>query len=409
VRKPTRPLCAAPVLAFAVALLPLAAEARSLRTILGTASETVGLRGGSAFDALADTMADTAARSIPVVAASAGFTYTYNPELETFERKSQTLGPLFMERPDTLGKGKFNVNVSFQYVNLDEFDGDDLSNLNNPDPIVTRVTSGGQTLGFTANSLKYDIGLRDYVWGFSFTYGILDNLDVNLLVPLIYTDLDVGVQTQQLFAAGPDRVFTPQQGALLSGDTGGTHFGVGDILLRFKYQLPQYGWLHSATGLTLRMPSGRKDEFQGTGSFEATPSIILSTVLWDRVTTYFNTGIDFVAEDVDRSQALYALGADVDLHPRVGFALAFIGRSEFNESASPRQTSFLSLRPSGRLVQEPLLGLDFDRKDYLDLSFGFRFVVWKQLMLFVNGIYAVTDEGLRNSTIIPAGGIEGTF
>ncbi|MCW5890240.1 MAG: hypothetical protein KIT14_06775 [bacterium] len=408
-RNPIRPLCAARVLALVLAAVPLAAEARSLRTILGTASETVGLRGGSAFDALADTMADTAARSIPVVAASAGFTYSYNPELETFERTSQTLGPLFMERADTLGKGKFNVNVSFQYVNLNAFDGQDMGDLTNPDPIVTRVTSGGQTLGFTANSLKYDIGLRDYVWGFSFTYGILDNLDVNLLVPLIYTELDVGVQTQQLFAAGPDGQFTPSQGPLLTGNTGGNNFGVGDILLRFKYQLPRWGWLQSASGLTLRMPSGRKDEFQGTGSFEATPSIILSTVLWDRVTTYFNTGIDFVADDVDRSQALYAIGADVDLHPRVGFALAFIGRSEFNESAAPSQTSFLSLRPSGRLVQEPLLGLDFDRKDYLDLSFGFRVVVWKQLMLFVNGIYAVTDEGLRNSSVIPAGGIEGTF
>ena len=46
-------------------------------------------------------------------------------------------------------------------------------------------------------------------------------------------------------------------------------------------------------------------------------------------------------------------------------------------------------------MQEPLLGINFDRKDYFDLSFGARAVVWRQIMLFVNGIYALNDQGLR--------------
>jgi len=41
-----------------------------------------------------------------VVSASAGFTYRYNPQLEVFERTSDTLGPLFLERPDTLGRAR---------------------------------------------------------------------------------------------------------------------------------------------------------------------------------------------------------------------------------------------------------------------------------------------------------------
>ena len=63
-------------------------------------TELVGISGGSAFDALAENIADTASRSMPVVAASAGFTYRYNTELEIFERASGTLGPIFLERPD---------------------------------------------------------------------------------------------------------------------------------------------------------------------------------------------------------------------------------------------------------------------------------------------------------------------
>ena len=30
-------------------------------------------------------------------------------------------------------------------------------------------------------------------------------------------------------------------------------------------------------------------------------------------------------------------------------------------------------------------------------------------MVFANGIYALNDDGLRNDTVIPAVGIEGTF
>ena len=57
----------------------------------------------------------------------------------------------------------------------------------------------------------------------------------------------------------------------------------------------------------------------------------------------------------------------------------------------------------------PLLGLDLGRKDFFDFSFGFRAVVWRSVMLFANGIYALNSQGLRNDTVIPTVGVEGTF
>src|SRR5881296_540512 len=107
---------AARLLVCLVLLLPCSASAASLRDRLRASSLTVGIAGGSAFDALADNIADTAARNLPIISGSAGYTYRYNPQLEIFERTSETLGPLFLERPDTLGRGKLNVNVSYQYV-----------------------------------------------------------------------------------------------------------------------------------------------------------------------------------------------------------------------------------------------------------------------------------------------------
>ena len=108
--------------AVVLAMAPPAA-ARSFRDSLPGVVRDTGLEGGSAFNALGDALADTAARSLPVTSASAGFTYRYNAQAEVFERTSDTLGPIFLERPDTLGRNKFNINVSYQYVDLDEFDG----------------------------------------------------------------------------------------------------------------------------------------------------------------------------------------------------------------------------------------------------------------------------------------------
>ena len=400
------------VLGIAVLFLAVGVgEARSLRDQLGSASETVGLQGGGAFDALGDVLADTAARSLPVTSASAGITYRFNPELEIFERTSETLGPIFLDRPDTLGRSKFNVNVSFQYVQFDSFDGQDLTNLQAPDPVVTRVVDGaGNLLGFTANDLRYSLGLQNYITALSFTYGILDDLDANILVPLIQTTFKVGVHSQQLAIAGTDGTFVPVSPLppAESGHTQGDKFGVGDILLRFKYRLTDLGPVHWASGLQFRLPSGDKDNFQGTGSFEISPSVIFSMVFWSRLTTYVNGAIDINAQDAGESQARYGIGADVDITRRIGLALGFLGRSEFQGTATATDTTFLHL-VNGVPTLKPLLGVEFDRNDFLDFSFGVRAVVWREVMVFANGIHAVNSAGLRNDTIIPTFGVEGTF
>ena len=353
--------------------------------------------------------ADAAARSLPVISSSAGFTYRYNPELEVFERTSETLGPLYLERPDTLGKGKVNVSVSFQYVELNAFDGTDLRNLEGRDPIVVRAfDASGTPIGFRAVRLRYSLGLQNYVTAVSTTYGITDDLDVNLLVPIVATNLRVGVHAREVATAGLDGVFSPSAGAERVGHDDGSAVGVGDILLRTKYQLARLGWLRSALGLQLRLPSGSSSDFQGTGDFELSPFVYLSTVLWGRVEPQVNLGIDVNATDAARSAARYAVGADVDVTKTINLNLGFLGRSQFEASASEQDTQFLHLR-GGRTVGEPLLGLDFGRKDTLDLSFGCRFVVWRNLMVYANGIYALNDSGLRNDTVIPAAGIEGTF
>jgi hypothetical protein len=386
------------------------AAARSLRDTLADASETVGIQSGSAFNALANAIANTAANNLPIISASAGFTYRYNPELEVFERSAETLGPIFLERPETLGQGKFNVNVSYQFVKFNSFDGTDLEDLQGEGQIVLRnVDAAGNLLGFEADNLRYSMQLRNHIAAFSFTYGVLDNLDVNLLLPLMNTALDLGVTRQRIQTAGPDGVFAPNSGPVVTGISDDSKFGPGDLLLRLKYQLPRADWLRSAFGLLFRFPTGNEDNFQGTGDFWVTPAFYASTLLWDRVEPFVNAALDFDMNNSALSQARYGAGFDVDVVSWAGLVVAFLGRSQLDNPVEPGETDFLYLLPSGQTARRPLLGIDLGRKDFFDFSFGGRVVVWRNVMLFANAIYALNDEGLRDDNFIPTFGVEGTF
>jgi len=119
--------------------------------------------------------------------------------------------------------------------------------------------------------------------------------------------------------------------------------------------------------------------------------------------------IDVRTDDVSQSQARWGVGVDADVLPRLGLVLGFLGRDEFSREASSGDTNFLHLQSNGTTQLEPLLGMDFDRKDFVDLSFGLRAVLWRDIMLFLNGIYDLNRQGLHNDTIIPTVGLEGTF
>ena len=137
-----------------------------------------------------------------------------------------------------------------------------------------------------------------------------------------------------------------------------------------------------------------------------TPAFYASTLLWNRVEPFVNLAIDFDANDFAQSQARYGAGVDVDIVSRFGVVLAFLGRSQFEDPVNQSHTDFLYLTPQG-VQPQPLLGLDLGRKDFFDFSFGFRAVVWRSVMLFANGIYALNEPGSAQRHRHPDGGGRG--
>src|SRR5262245_22498974 len=233
-------------------------------------------------DTIGPALQHLAARSIemPTTSMTPGLTFRYDPEHGTFAPSDESLGPVFVERAETVGVGHASVAFTYQYGDFDRFDGDDFT---------MKQTVSGSSLGATAvGHTVADISIPINEFVFSATYGITSNWDVDLFVPLLYSRVRVTTQesSQIFFGSTAPLSFLPPR----SFNEGS--FGVGDILLRTKYRLGSVDDFGFALGLVWGMPTGDPDDFRGTGDWTVEPLVIVSRD-FGRANVHMNVGMDF--------------------------------------------------------------------------------------------------------------------
>lgn len=352
--------------------------------------------------ATGNALAQTIGRSLPVTSASPGVTFTFDPASGAFVRDTEILGQLLLERARPIGRGRFNVNVSYQYVALDTIDGEDLDHLSDTNGQIREPGTGGRAR-FTIPRFRLSLVTNQVTT--NVTYGITDDLEVNLAIPLIQSDLSTGFTLRQT-AGSSDLRFQRKT-------IDGSHFGIGDIFLRAKYRFLTGRWGDVAAGLVLRAPAGSKDDFQGTGDWEVTPAFYASTRQIPlggpfRAQGYLNAGIDLNAGSVDDSEARFGVGIDLAIAERVTLGVAFLGREPFARSSAPGTFDLVRGGP-GRARTAPIFGIDGGRPSYYDVAVGGRVSIWRDsLYAFGNVIVPLNDDGFR-SNVIPLVGLEYTF
>ncbi len=352
--------------------------------------------------ATGNALAETIGRSLPVTSASPGVTFSFDPASGAFVRDTEILGQLLLERARPIGRGRFNVNLSYQYVALDTINGEDLDDLSDTSPPIRVAGTGGRTR-YTVP--RFRLSLQTSQVTTNVTYGITDDLEVNLAIPILQSDLDTGALIDQRSGSTNLRL---QRGQMTDD-----HFGIGDVFLRGKYRFLTGRWGDVAAGLVLRMPAGSKGDFQGTGDWELTPNLYASTrqipIGWKlRVQGYVNAGIDLNASDVDDSEARVGIGIDLAVAERVTFGVAFLAREPFARYAAPGTFDVRRGGP-GRASTAPIYGIDAGRPSYYDLAVGGRVSIWRDsLYAFGNVIVPLNDDGFR-SNVIPLVGLEYAF
>lgn len=359
-------------------------------------------------------LGESFARSLPLPSASAGVSYAFDPVTGNFQRSPSTFGQVYLDRADPLGKGRWNVSFAYTYTRLDALDGHDADDLTNADPIPVR----GKQLAIAFPRLSVDASVHQFL--FSGTYGITDDLDVSLAIPLAYSALTVDADLRVGGVSAADGQYF--QRAFHTHDHQGP-VGVGDVMLRAKYRFLETRPVDVAGGLFLRLPSGSQQDLQGVGFVEVAPTLLVSTRLfeprsWARLQGHLNAAVGFNADDVDSSEARWGIGLDWGIADSVTASLAFLGRNQFARVAPPGFFDFPSCQSTlrtcattqlARNSSSALFGLSSDRPDYYDVSIGGRAGVWRDTIFAYANVVIPLNDGFVRTDPIPLVGVEATF
>jgi hypothetical protein len=374
---------------------------------------------------LVGTLAATAG-DFNAVSTTPGFTYTYNPELKVFERSARNLGPVFLERAETVGRGRFDIGVSYLYVDFTKLNGNDLDHLNftlSHDPFEIE---GDGSPSFTEDTIRVQFTkftLRSHVVPVYGTFGITDNWDVNLVIPVVQTDLDA--RATATIMVSPDNTDDPGAHRFPGGGLTNTYHasdsktGVGDILLRTKYRFTDSEGFNFAGGLGLRFPSGSKDDFQGIGDYTLTPAFIVSRLVTIPILKdlqgphdfHLNAGIETNVEHVSQSRARYGAGVTWRILERLAILTDVIGSSGLADTEVKTTVTEVSNELVGINVIETKTQKTFTRDvrtDLVDFHAGLKFNLYAGLIGHVGAIIPLNNDGLRTN-LTPTGGFEYDF
>jgi hypothetical protein len=339
---------------------------------------------------------------LPVVSTSPAFAYRFSFELGAPERVPGSLGPVFAERVETVGKGRVELGLAYLYANLDQYEGE---------PFARRIRLGGTVpfddgtvnQRFTAD--EFNLGVSTFY--FSVTYGVTDRWDVNLLQPVVLTDL-------QLDGVSEATVSTPGGGRTHLSDmtgTSGRRSGAGDTLLRTKYRLPDPFAL-AALALTLRLPVGEEENFHGRGDLGIAPLVILSRTFGPH-DVHVNLGWDIDADDVALSRAIYAAGVSVKATEHITLLLDVLGSSGVTDErfTVPFPATFPQLEGLGDLIvarRPNAVEAAIPRTDIVNLAAGLKLGIQNRAAASLSAIVPLTTDGLRPAAMV-AGTLEVTF
>ena len=408
-------------------------QARPVRNVLGNPK---AMRGdgdplNAALQPLGQLIGTQVANQIPTLSTSAGFTYEYNPELEVYERSARTFGPLFGERAVTLGKGRFNANVAYTYLKFKQINGNDLSNLTSR---FERATLNGEdTFAGLINDdvadefdvtsfseVTADLDIEAQIIDFSFTYGVLDNLDINVDIPVVRTYARIGVSQEILdprFSALLPPDFAASQPTLFDqASSREDSLGLGDIRLRTKY-LGLTGPVRLGGLMDFVMATGGKKDFRGTGDWRLGTYLIASSTLFEVFEPHAQAGVEWNINDVDISQAKYGVGVTTQLTDFAAISVDFLGRSEFGRLGRIPSSGRLPKVEDGEFVTDadgelvldgrPLFA-DVKRNDIFDLALGAKVALTDNAILFATVSIPLNTDGLR-AEFVPTAGFEASF
>ena len=208
--------------------------------------------------------------------------------------RSSSLGPIFTERAETIGRHNFYIGFSNQNYHFTSFNGRSLNGL----PLlysggdVTKLTAG--TTALSTYPVTFNLGLdvrlsQDIAF---LTYGVTNRFDVSVGLPMVHAAVAArtynGISWDGSGAGGQSSsnpncwcstTFNPGTPSLLQPDVANSHLsksGFGDLILRMKGTVLERPGAVIALGADVRFPTGDAQNYLGAGAASFKPFVAVS-------------------------------------------------------------------------------------------------------------------------------------
>ena len=309
--------------------------------------------------------------------------FTFDTQQAVFVNSTDSLGPTYAERAETIGKGK--LNIAFAYTRLDykKLGGKNLDSywLKFPheddcnDPFGQPASAPSGCVSNQVNPelpayetddvlVNLNIDLSQDQFLFYGKYGITSNWDVGLVIPVIHSELSVRSTAeivrnfQPSTQTKPNEASTKAHSFCLNGtDTGcvpnppdfdpdistlgspdrtadsgsGDYTGVGDILLRTKYQFfrdhPVVPDLAVLGGV--RFASGDENNFAGAGN-TGFQGYLLASKKFGMFVPHFNWGTELTTDSGDTNIWRLAAGSEFSPIRQLTLSADVVGQQSWN-------------------------------------------------------------------------------
>jgi hypothetical protein len=361
---------------------------------------------GAILAFLTDAIAASAA-NLPLSATTSGVTFRFVGGLPV--RTSSSLGPIFGERAQTLGKGRFVVGANMSGLNFTSLRGVPLNQivLNFTHDDVDPPGLGQPLRENDILQVRLDLSVNLLVSTFFTTYGITDKIDVGIAVPLVHTGI-TGRSTGQFFPFGiPTSHFFAGDSAnpVLSATatTFGFSTGIGDVALRTKWSLLDKEQLGMAFMADARLPTGSDEDLTGAGH-ASLRGLFLASARLGNFAPHLNLGY---ALRGGRNDAVLATGCfDQPLSDWATIAVDIMTEWQVGESSLQLPNDVAILSPVVRHVTPTNIP---DIKDHrVNGSFGMKFRTPGGPIIVANALMPLRRGGLE-SRFVWTLGIDGNF
>jgi hypothetical protein len=383
--------------------------------------------------------------SFPLSSSSGGFSFTVDKD-GAVKPASATFGPAFAERALTIGKGKVNLGFSFQATSYESFEGIDLQsgqmsfirehNDCCPPPGQPTIVTPNFTPPFERDLLRSDLRLSidTRTTAFFANYGVTNRLDVGVAIPISRVEMTATVAGTILRLGSGTSTFHEfdNGGDQESFAESGSATGLGDILVRGKFNFYRTNSTALAAALDLRLPTGDKDNLLGTGATQ-TNVFFVGSGEYGVFSPHVNFGYTFsngttsaeatsfnldpatygklapqieAARNIDLSvpdEFNYVAGVAVAVHPRVTVGFDLRGRNMHDVARFGLENTSYPHRGTGTAVPDTAFTEQNEfsvesRTGNLNQLLGIigaKINIGKTLLLNASLLFAMNDNGLK--------------